>query len=56
VLEQLLEQAYDLYDWIALAGGVWRDPARERLANVNYRRGAPFYFRVQAPVLYKSEF
>ena len=39
VLEQLIEQACDLYDWIALLWAACGEaPAKERLANVNYRR------------------
>ena len=39
VLEQLIEQACDLYDWIALLWAASGEaPAKERLANVNYRR------------------
>ena len=39
VLEQLIEQACDLCDWIALLWAASGEaPAKERLANVNYRR------------------
>jgi hypothetical protein len=39
VLEQLIEQACDLYDWIALLWAAFGEaPAKESLANVNYRR------------------
>ena len=42
VLEQLIEQACDLYDWIALLWAVCGEaPGKERLANVNYRRALP---------------
>ena len=39
VLEQLIEQARDLYDWIALLWAAFGEaPSKEWLANVNYRR------------------
>jgi len=39
VLEQLIEQACDLYDWIALLWAAFGEaPGKESLANVNYRR------------------
>jgi hypothetical protein len=39
VLEQLIEQACDLYDWIALLWAAFGEaPSQELLANVNYRR------------------
>jgi hypothetical protein len=39
VLEQLIEQACNLYDWIALLWAASGEaPGKERLANVNYRR------------------
>ena len=39
MLEQLIEQARGLYDWIALLWAVCGEaPAKELLANVNYRR------------------
>jgi hypothetical protein len=39
VLEQLIEQACDLYDWIALLWAAFGEaPAKEWLANVNFRR------------------
>jgi hypothetical protein len=39
VLEELIEQARDLYDWIALLWAAWGEaPGKELLANVNYRR------------------
>jgi len=38
-LEELIEQARDLYDWIALLWAAWGEaPGKELLANVNYRR------------------
>ena len=36
-------------------GSVWRVPAKELLANVNYRR-ALLYFRLQEPVLDRGDF
>ena len=43
VLEQLIEQAGDLYDWIALLWAAFSEvPAKEWLANVNYRRAFLF--------------
>ena len=55
VLEQLIEKACDLYDWIAL---LW-----QRLARLPARNGSPTsiigghspYFRLQEPVLDNSE-
>ena len=45
VLEQLIEEARDLYDWIALLWAAFgEDPGKEWLANVNYRR-ASFLFQ-----------
>jgi hypothetical protein len=45
VLEQLIEQACDLYDWIArLWAAFGETPGQEWLANVNYRR-APILFQ-----------
>jgi hypothetical protein len=45
VLEQLIEQACDLYDWIALLwAAIGEAPSKELLANVNYR-GAPRLFQ-----------
>jgi hypothetical protein len=39
VLEQLIEEACDLYDWIALLWAAFGEaPCKESLANVNYRR------------------
>lgn len=39
VLKQLIEQARDLYDWIALLWAAFGEaPGEEWLANVNYRR------------------
>jgi protein gp37 len=39
VLEQLIEEARDLYDWIALLWAACGEaPGKERLANVDYRR------------------
>ena len=38
-MEQLIEQACDLYDWIALLWAACGEaPGKEWLANVNYRR------------------
>jgi hypothetical protein len=38
-MEQLIEQACDLYDWIALLWAAFSEaPSQELLANVNYRR------------------
>src|ERR1700731_2009637 len=43
MLEQLIEQAGYLYDCLALlVGDVWRGPAKERFANVHYRRAFLF--------------
>jgi len=45
VLKQLIEEARDLYDWIALLWAAYGgDPGQEWLANVNYRR-APILFQ-----------
>ena len=42
VLEQLIEEACDLYDWIALLWAAFGEaPGKEWLANVNYRRALP---------------
>jgi len=42
VLEQLIKEARDLYDWIALLWAAFGEaPAKEWLANVNYRRALP---------------
>ena len=39
MLEQLIEEACDLYDWIALLWAAFGEaPGQEWLANVNYRR------------------
>src|ERR1039458_9678857 len=39
VMEQLIEQACDLYDWIALLWAAFGEaPSQELLAHVNYRR------------------
>jgi hypothetical protein len=39
VLEQLIEEARDLYDWVALLWAAFGEaPSQEWLANVNYRR------------------
>jgi hypothetical protein len=39
VLKQLIEQACDLYDWIALLWAAFGEASRkERLANADYRR------------------
>jgi hypothetical protein len=39
VLKQLIEQACDLYDWIALLWAAFGEaPSQELLADVNYRR------------------
>ena len=39
MLEQLIEEARDLYDWIALLwAALGEAPDTELLANVNYRR------------------
>jgi hypothetical protein len=44
VLKQLIEQARDLYDWIALLWAAFGEfPARNLLANVNYRRALPLF-------------
>jgi len=44
MLEQLIEEARDLYDWIALLWAAFGEaPAKEWLANVNYRRVLPFF-------------
>ncbi|MCL4401273.1 MAG: hypothetical protein M1436_01225, partial [Acidobacteria bacterium] len=44
VLEQLIEQARDLYDWIALLWAAFGEaPGKEWLANVNYRRALPLF-------------
>jgi hypothetical protein len=60
VLEQLIEEACDLYDWIALLWAAFGEaPSKESLANVNYRRGTHsisdcknlFWTRVK-PLLY----
>jgi hypothetical protein len=41
MLEQLIEEARDLYDWIALLWAAFGEaPAKEWLANVNYRRAS----------------
>jgi hypothetical protein len=45
VLEQLIEEARDLYDWIALLWAAFGEaPSKEWLATVNYRR-ALFLFQ-----------
>jgi hypothetical protein len=39
VVEQLIEEARDLYDWVALLWAAFGEaPTKELLANVNYRR------------------
>jgi hypothetical protein len=39
VLEQLIEEARDLYDWVALLWAAFGETtSKEWLANVNYRR------------------
>jgi hypothetical protein len=44
VLEQLIEEARDLYDWIALLWAAFGEaPSKESLANVNYRRALPLF-------------
>jgi len=41
MLEQLIEEARDLYDWIALLWAAFGEaPAKDWLANVNYRRAS----------------
>ena len=43
VLEQLIEEARDLYDWVALLWAAFGEaPGKEWLANVNYRRALLF--------------
>ena len=43
VLEQLIEETRNLYDWIALLWAAFGEaPGKEWLVNVNYRR-APFF-------------
>ncbi len=55
MLEQLIEEARDLYDCVALLWAAFGEtPSKEWLANVNYRR-APSYFRLQEPVLDKGD-
>jgi hypothetical protein len=44
VLEQLIEKACNLYDWIALLWAAFGEaPSKEWLANVNYRRALPLF-------------
>ena len=51
VLEQLIEEARDLYDWIALLWAAFGEaPGKEWLANVNYRR-ARLLFQTASPCL-----
>ena len=52
MLEQLIEEACDLYDWIALLWAAFGEtPGKEWLANVNYRRASLSF---QTAVLDKS--
>jgi len=45
MLEQLIEETRNLYDWIALLWAAFGEaPGKEWLANVNYRR-VPFLFQ-----------
>ena len=49
VLEQLIEEARDLYDWIALLWAAFGEaPGKERIANVNYRRALPLFQTARA--------
>jgi hypothetical protein len=49
VLEELIEQARDLYDWIALLwAALARLSAKERLAYVNYRRALSLFQTARA--------
>jgi hypothetical protein len=44
VLEQLIEQARSLYDWIVLRWAAYgEDAGKEWLANVNYRRHSSLF-------------
>ena len=44
VLEQLIEQARELYDWVALLWAAFGEaPGKDLLANVNYRRALPLF-------------
>jgi hypothetical protein len=55
VLEQLIEQARDLYDWIALLWAAFGEfPARSR-SPTSIIGGLSLYFRLKEPVLDKGE-
>ena len=55
MLEQLIEQARDLYDCVALlVGGVWRGSRPRNDSPTSIIGGHSFYFRLQEPVLDKS--
>jgi hypothetical protein len=55
MLEQLIEQARDLYDWIALLWAAFGEfPARNGSPTSIIGGHSP-YFRVQVPVLDKGE-
>jgi hypothetical protein len=44
MLEQLIEEARDLYDCVALLWAAFGEtPSKESLANVNYRRALPLF-------------
>ena len=54
VLEQLIEQACDLYDWIALLWAAFGGFPARNCSPTSIIGGHPSYFRVQEPVLDKS--
>jgi hypothetical protein len=55
VLEQLIEEACDLYDWIALLWAAFGGFPARNCSPTSIIGGHPSYFRVQEPVLDKSD-
>jgi len=56
VLEQLIEKARDLYDWVALLWAAFGEFPARNCSPTSIIGGHSSYFRLQEPVLDKGDF
>jgi len=55
VMEQLIKQACDLYDWVALLWAAFGEFPARNASPTSIIGGHSFYFRLQEPVLDKGD-
>jgi hypothetical protein len=55
MLKQLIEEACDLYDWVALLWAAFGEFPARNCSPTSIIGGHPFYFRLHEPVLDKGD-